>query len=545
MQTTFTRSLLASAIAFGLSVSAFAAKVPEGTKLADKQEIIINNGAEPQSFDPHKTEGVPESQISYQLLEGLASKDSDGNVIPAVAMSWENTPDYKTWTFKLRPEAKWSNGELVTAHDFVYAWQRLADPATAAPYSSYLNYMQIENAQDIIEGKKKPSELGVKAVDDHTFVVTLSSPVPYLVGMTTHQSVLPVPKSVVEKLGDAWVKKENFVGNGAYKITNHVINEKIEFERSATYWNDKETVINKATFLAIPLATTDVQRYRAGEIDVTNYGLPTELFPKLKAEIPNELFVVRTLSTYFYEFNNKKAPFDNINVRKALNLALDRNVITDKVLAQGQTPTYVFTPTYVSEGADIKQPAYSTQSMAERNAEAIKLLEEAGFSKANPLKFTVLYNTNENHKKIAIAVASLWKQNTKGLVDVKLENQEWKTFLDTRRQGKSDVARAGWAADYDHTTTFLNYFLSNSSNNTSFYQSKEYDDALAESYKATDATGRMAAYAKAEEVLAKDYPIVPIYNYVNTRLVKPYVKGYEGKDSQDHIYLRNLYLIKQ
>lgn len=271
MQTTFTRSLLASAIAFGLSVSAFAAKVPEGTKLADKQEIIINNGAEPQSFDPHKTEGVPESQISYQLLEGLASKDSDGNVIPAVAMSWENTPDYKTWTFKLRPEAKWSNGELVTAHDFVYAWQRLADPATAAPYSSYLNYMQIENAQDIIEGKKKPSELGVKAVDDHTFVVTLSSPVPYLVGMTTHQSVLPVPKSVVEKLGDAWVKKENFVGNGAYKITNHVINEKIEFERSPTYWNDKETVINKATFLAIPLATTDVQRYRAGEIDVTNY----------------------------------------------------------------------------------------------------------------------------------------------------------------------------------------------------------------------------------------------------------------------------------
>lgn len=545
MQTTFVRSLLASAIAFGLSASAFAAKVPEGTQLAEKQEIVINNGAEPQSFDPHKTEGVPESEIAYQLLEGLVSKDADGKIIPAVAVSWESTPDYKTWTFKLRPEAKWSNGEPVTAHDFVFSWQRLADPATAAPYSSYLNYMQIENAQDIIEGKKKPSELGVKAADDHTFVVSLSSPVPYLVGMTSHQSVLPVPKSVVEKHGEAWVKKENFVGNGAYKMTNHVINEKIEFERSPTYWNDKETVINKATFLAIPLATTDVQRYRAGEIDVTNYGLPTELFPKLKAEIPNEVFVVRTLSTYMYEINNKKAPFDNVKVRKALNLALDRNVITDKVLAQGQTPTYVFTPTYIDEGSAIKQPAYSEQSMADRNAEAIKLLEEAGYSKANPLKFTILYNTNENHKKIAIAAASLWKQNTKGLIDVKLENQEWKTYIDTRRQGKYDVARAGWSADYDQATTFLNYFLSNSSNNTAFYQSKTYDEALAESYKATDAAGRMAAYAKAEEVLAADAGVIPVYNYVNTRLVKPYVKGYEGKDPQDHIYLRNLYLIKQ
>ena len=545
MQTTLTRSLLASAIALGLSVSAFAAKVPEGTQLAEKQEIVINNGAEPQSFDPHKTEGVPESQISYQLLEGLVSKDADGNIIPAVAVSWESTPDYKTWTFKLRPEAKWSNGEPVTAHDFVFAWQRLADPTTAAPYSSYLNYMQIENAQDIIEGKKKPSELGVKATDDHTFVVSLSSPVPYLVGMTAHQSVLPVPKSVVEKLGDAWVKKENFVGNGAYKLTNHVINEKIEFERSPTYWNDKETVINKATFLSIPLATTDVQRYRAGETDITNYGLPTELFAKLKAELPNELFVVRSLSTYMYEINNKKAPFDNVKVRKALNLALDRSVITDKVLGQGQTPTYVFTPTYIGEGSAIKQPAYSEQSMADRNAEAIKLLEEAGFSKSNPLKFTILYNTNENHKKIAIAAASLWKSNTKGLVDVKLENQEWKTYIDTRRQGNYDVARAGWAADYDQATTFLNYFLSNSSNNTAFYQNKAYDEALAESYKATDAEGRMAAYAKAEEVLAADAGVVPVYNYVNTRLVKPYVKGYEGKDPQDHIYLRNLYLIKQ
>ncbi|AHG81428.1 Periplasmic oligopeptide-binding protein [Bibersteinia trehalosi USDA-ARS-USMARC-188] len=544
MQLKLSYTLVATLVASGLSSQTWAAKVPEGTLLAEKQQIVINNGAEPSSFDPHKTDGLPEAQISYQLLEGLVTKDSDGNEQPGMAVSWESSSDFKQWTFKLRPDAKWSNGELVTAHDFVFSWQRLATPTTASPYASYLDYLKVENAQDVIEGKKQPSELGVKALDDLTFQVTLSEPVPYLVGMTTHQSMLPVPKSVVEKYGDAWVKVENYVGNGAYKLAKHVINEKIEFERNPNYWNDKETVIEKATFLAIPSTNTDVQRYRAGEIDITNYGLSPEIFPKLKAEIPDELFVVKTLSTYLYEINNQKKPFDDIRVRKALNLSLDRTIITDKVLAQGQTPTYVFTPPYIDEGEQIQQPAYSNQPMAERNAQAIKLLEEVGFSKANPLKFTILYNTNENHKKVAIAAASIWKTNTKGLIDVKLENQEWKTFLDTRRQGKSEVARAGWAADYNQATSFINYFLSNSSNNTAFYKSKAYDAAVAESYQAKDAAGRASAYAKAEAILAEDAAVVPVYNYVNTRLVKPYVKGYTGKDPQDDILLKNLYLIK-
>ena len=424
--------LLFSAIALALSYSAQAVIVPEGTQLDEKQHIVINNGAEPQSFDPQKTEGVPESAVAYQLLEGLVTSDSEGKLQPGVAESWENTPDFKTWTFHLRKDAKWSNGDPVTAHDFVFAWRRLVDPATAAPYASYLSYLQVENAQDIIDGKKKPAELGVEAKDDYTFVVHATNPVPYAVSLTTHQSLLPLPQKVVEKLGDAWVKKENYVGNGAYKLANHIINEKIEFERNPLYWNDKETVINSATFLAIENPSTDVARYRAGDLDMTNYGLPPEQFAKLQKELPGEVYITRTLATYSYELNNKKAPFDNVNIRKALNLSLDRNVITDKVLGQGQTPTYVFTPTYIEEGQLIQQPAYSKEPMAQRNEEAIKLLEEAGYSKANPLKFSILYNTNENHKKVAIAAASMWKANTKGLIDVKLENQEWKTYIDSR-----------------------------------------------------------------------------------------------------------------
>lgn len=544
MQSKFHLSILAASLTVALSANVLAAKIPEGTILSDKQEIVINNGAEPSSFDPHKIEGVPESQVAYQLFEGLVTKDADGNIQPGVAESWESSPDYKTWTFKLRQDAKWSNGEPVTARDFVFAWQRLVDPLTASPYSSYLTYLNVENAQDIIDAKKKPEELAVKAIDDYTFQVQLTQPVPYAVELTTHSSLLPVHKATVEKFGDSWVKKENLVGNGAYKLAGHVINEKIVFERNTNYWNDKETVINKATFLAIPNATTDVARYRAGDLDITNYSLPPEQFATLKKDMPNEVFTTRTLATYYYEFNHKRAPFNNVKVREALNLALDRTIITDKVLGQGQTPTYVFTPPYIHEGEKIQQPAYSTQPMAERKAKALKLLEEAGYSKSNPLKFTVLYNTNDNHKKIAIAVSSLWKQGTDGIVDVKLENQEWKTFLDTRRNANYDVSRAGWSADYNQATTFVNYFLSNSSNNTAFYQSKAYDDAVAESYSATDRAGRATAYAKAEEQLAKDYAIMPLYNYVNPRLVKPYVKGYSGKDPQDDILIRNLYIVK-
>ena len=278
--------LLFSAIALALSYSAQAVIVPEGTQLDEKQHIVINNGAEPQSFDPQKTEGVPESSVAYQLLEGLVTSDSEGKLQPGVAESWENTPDFKTWTFHLRKDAKWSNGDPVTAHDFVFAWRRLVDPATAAPYASYLSYLQVENAQDIIDGKKKPAELGVEAKDDYTFVVHATNPVPYAVSLTTHQSLLPLPQKVVEKLGDAWVKKENYVGNGAYKLANHIINEKIEFERNPLYWNDKETVINSATFLAIENPSTDVARYRAGDLDMTNYALPPEQFAKLHYTAP-------------------------------------------------------------------------------------------------------------------------------------------------------------------------------------------------------------------------------------------------------------------
>ncbi|MDQ2324051.1 oligopeptide ABC transporter substrate-binding protein OppA [Citrobacter koseri] len=536
------KSLLAAGILTALIGGnvAMAADVPAGVQLSDKQTLVRNNGSEVQSLDPHKIEGVPESNVSRDLFEGLLISDVAGHPSPGVAEKWENK-DFKVWTFHLRKNAKWSDGTPVTAHDFVYSWQRLANPNTASPYASYLQYGHIANIDDIIAGKKPATDLGVKAIDDNTFEVTLSEPVPYFYKLLVHPSVSPVPKAAVEKFGEKWTQPANIVTNGAYKLKNWVVNERIVLERNTQYWDNDKTVINQVTYLPISSEVTDVNRYRSGEIDMTYNNMPIELFQKLKKEIPNEVRVDPYLCTYYYEINNQKAPFNDVRVRTALKLAMDRDIIVNKVKNQGDLPAYSYTPPY-TDGAKLVEPEWFTWSQEKRNEEAKKLLAEAGYTADKPLTFDLLYNTSDLHKKLAIAVASIWKKNLGA--NVKLENQEWKTFLDTRHQGTFDVARAGWCADYNEPTSFLNTMLSDSSNNTAHYKSPEFDKLIADTLKVTDEAQRTELYAKAEQQLDKDSAIVPLYYYVNARLVKPWVGGYTGKDPMDNIYVKNLYIIK-
>jgi len=538
------KSLIAAGVMAALgsmtAQQAFAASVPAGVELAAKQELVKGNGAELQSLDPHKIEGVPESNVNRDLLEGLVISDPQGHPIPGVAESWDNK-DGKVWTFHLRNNAKWSNGEPVTAQDFVYSWQRLSDPKTASPYASYLQYGHLENIDDIITGKKSPDTLGVKAIDAHTLEVTLSEPVPYFYKLLIHPSMSPVNKAAVDKFGDKWTQPANWVGNGAFKLSEWVVNERIVLVRNTDYWDNAETKLDKVTFLPISSEVTDVNRYRSGGSDMTYNNMPIELFQKLKKDIPTEVHVDPYLCTYYYEINNQKAPFNDPRVRAALKLGIDRDIIVTKVKGQGDLPAYSYTPPY-TEGIKLTPPEWFGWSQEKRNEEAKKLLAEAGYTADKPLTFNLLYNPSDLHKKLAIAAASIWKKNLG--VNVKLENQEWKTFLDTRHQGNFDVARAGWCADYNEPTTFLGTMQSNSSNNTSHYKSeafdKEMDDALASPDEATRAT----RYADAEKILDKDSVIVPVYYYVNARLVKPYVGGYTGKDPLDNVYDKNLYIIK-
>jgi len=539
-------SMKSSLIALGVLTAlagdmAVAATVPAGVTLAAKQELVKGNGAEVQSLDPHKIEGVSESNVSRDLLEGLLISDAQGHPIPGVAESWENR-EGKVWTFHLRTNAKWSNGEPVTAQDFVYSWQRLADPKIASPYASYLQYGHLENIDAIIAGKKSPDTLGVKALDAHTLQVTLSESVPYFYKLLTHPSVSPVYKPAVEKFGEKWTQPENWVGNGAFKLQSHVVNERIVLVRNPYYWDNAHTVLNKVTFLPISSEVSDVNRYFSeGGSDMTYNNLPIELFKKLQRDNPQELHVDPYLCTYYYEINNQKAPFTDPRVRTALKLGLDRDIMVNKVLAQGQKPAYSYTPP-ATDGAELIKPEWFSWSQEKRNEEAKKLLAAAGYTADKPLSFDLLYNTSDLHKKLAIAAAAIWKKNLG--VNVRLENQEWKTFLDTRHQGNFDVARAGWCADYNEPTSFLNTMLSNSSSNTAHYQSAAFDKVMADAAAASDEKARSALYTKAEQVLDKDSVIVPVYYYANTRLVKPYVGGYSGKDPLDNVYDKDLYIIK-
>ena len=514
-----------------------AATIPAGTKLAKVQELVRGNGTEVASLDPHKTEGVPESHVIRDLLEGLVNQDSDGNTIPGVATSWE-TKDNKTFIFHLRKDAKWSNGDPVTAEDFVYSFKSAVDPATASPYSWYLEMTNMVNAQEIIAGTADKETLGVKAIDAYTLEVKLTTAVPYFVMMMGHTTVKPVHKATIEKFGDKWTKPENFVGNGAFRVSKWVVNERIELVPNQYYWDNEHTVLTKVTFLPIESQVAEMNRFLSGEIDITN-ELPNEHFKRLEKDHAESLSTPGNLCSYYYGFNNEKAPFNDVRVRKALSYAIDRDVISKFLLGQGQKPAYFLTPEIVA-GFHPEMPAYGKISQKERVQQAKALLEEAGFNDKNPLKFTLLYNTSDNHKKIAAAIQSMWNKSLG--VDVELENQEWKTYLDTRREGNFDVTRAGWCGDYNEASSFLSLMQSNNASNDPKYHSAAYDEIMEKALLSTSDEERNALYTQAEVLLAKDMPIAPIYQYVRARLVNPHVGGFPENNAEDKIFSKDLYI---
>jgi oligopeptide transport system substrate-binding protein len=531
--------LLSTCIAAAVaSVSVQAAHVPAGTKLAPVQELVRGNGSEVASIDPHKVEGVPASNVIRDLLEGLVNQDGEGNIVPGVAESWE-TKDNKTFIFHLRKDAKWSNGDPVTADDFVYSFERVVDPNTASPYSWYLEISNIINAADIIDGKKDKSTLGVKALDAHTFQVKLDKPTSYFVKMMAHTTVKPVHKATVEKWGIKWTRPEHFVGNGAYVPDTWVVNERLVLKRNPKYWDNAHTVINKVTFLPIESQVSEMNRFLAGEMDFT-YELPVEHFRRLKKEHPESVSVKGYLCNYYYDFNNKQKPFDDVRVRKALSYAIDRDIIAKAIMGQGEKPAYFFTPE-ITAGFNPTMPAYGKMTQKERNKKAKELLAEAGFSKQNPLSFSVIYNTSDNHKKVATAIQSMWKR-TLG-VNVQLENQEWKTFISKRREGDYQVARDAWCGDYNEASTFLSLLQSNNTANNAKYYSKEYDDTMLHAMLSTSESERAKLYDNAEQLLARDMPVAPIYQYVKSRLLSPRVGGYPALNAEDKIYTKDLYII--
>lgn len=538
-KTSILAGLLAGTMLSGVAMAAGTHPVT-GEALADDQTFTYRVLDEHSSVDPQVVEDVSGAEIVRDLFEGLMNQDEDGNLVPGVATGYTANDDNTVYTFSLRKDAKWSNGDPVTAGDFVFAWRRAADPALASPYQWFVELMSIENAAAIIAGETAPDQLGVKALDDHTFEVTLSAPLPYFPQMTTHATTFPAPQKVIEAHGDDWTKPGNIVSNGAYVLTEHLPNERSVRERNAMYWDNDNTIVDKVVALVINDENVALTRYMAGELDRTE--VPAGQFPRLKKEHPEEAISFPRLCNYYYTFNlSDSGPeeFKDVRVRKALALAVDRKIIVENVMAGGQTEAFSFAPVAT---ANFTPPTTEMQGMtqAERDAMAVQLLAEAGYDKGNPLKFNMIYNTSEGHKKIAVAMSQMWKQKLG--VEVELGNMEWKVFLETRGNQDFELARGAWCGDYNEASTFLDLLDSESGYNDGKFVNPRVDELLASAKTAKDAS---ANYSEVEQIIAAEMPVIPIYHYAGVYMMDSDVGNWPVNNVEQNWYSKNLYKIAE
>ncbi|MDK4703036.1 peptide ABC transporter substrate-binding protein [Rhizobium sp. CNPSo 4062] len=505
-----TRKFIAAAfVSTILSVSAHAAT------------LNIHNGGDPTSLDPQKISGDWENRIDGDIFEGLVTEDPKDNPIPGQAASWTISPDQKVYTFKLRDGIKWSDGQPVTAQDFVFAFQRLMDPKTAAQYA-YLQYT-ILNAEKINKGEiKDPTQLGVKAIDDKTLEITLENPTPYFLNALMHYTAYPLPKHVVEAKGDQWVKIGNIVTNGPYKPTEWVPGSHVSMVKSDQYYGAKDIKIDNVNYYTLEDQAAALKRYRAGEFDILT-SFPADQYDWIQKNLPGQAHVVPFLGTYYYVMNATKPPFNDKRVRQALSMAVNREVIGPKILGTGELPMYSWVPPGTANYGEPAYVSWKDEPYKQKVEEAKKLLKEAGFGPDHPLKAQLRYNTNDNHKRIAVAIAAMWKPLG---VDIELYNTETKVHYDEMQRGEVQIGRAGWLADYNDPINFLNLLSTGVEMNYGRWSNKDYDALIKQGNEEIDLKKRAEIYKKAEQLALDDSAAIPIYYYVSQNIVAPKVQGF-------------------
>lgn len=511
--------LLCGIVSYFLSLEANA--VTTKAKLAEKQVLKIGNGSEPRELDPAKSVGHPEGNILSNLFEGLTSRHPVTlKPIPGMAESWKISEDKKTYTFKIRKDAKWSDGKNLTAEDFVFAWRRALAPATASEYAYQLYY--IKNGEAYNKGKiSDPKKLGVSTADSKTLVVELENPTPFFLQLTAFTTLMPTPKHVISKFkGQEWTKPENMVSNGPFKLDEWRLNQHVKVVKNPHYWDKASVKVEEAYFMPIENIDTEEKSFFAGELHKTNLvpylKIPSYKNQKAKTKGVHPYRSVPALTTYFYRFNTTKAPLNDPRVRKALSLAIDRKLIVEKVEKGGQAPAGNLTPPGTG-GYNFE--SYIPPSVTKASLkEAKKLLAEAGFPNGKGFpKLEILYNTNENHKKVALAVQQMWKKNLG--ITIGIINQEWKVYLNSVTKLDYDIARAGWVGDYLDPNTFLDMFVTDGGNNNTGWSNNEYDQLIDKAGSTSDQAKRFEFFTKAENILVDKLPIMPIYFYTYNQLV--------------------------
>ena len=480
------------------------------------------NGAEPQSLDIHAVQGVPEAHLLRDLYEGLVAEAADGGHIHGAAERWTVSEDGTVYTFRLRPGGKWSNGDAVTAHDFVFAFRRGMTPATASPYA-FLMY-PVKSGRAVTAGKAEPGELGVRAVDDLTLEITLEAPTPYFLGQLTHYFAYPLHRASLSNRETGWTRPGKLVSNGAYVLDEWTPQSHITLRRNPHFHDAANVHVDAVRFVPTEDASAELKRYRAGELDLTA-TVPLESYQWAEENLPDELRKSPSLGVYYYALNTALPKFADPRVRRALAMAIHRKIITGKITRAGEAPAYGWVPLGTS-GYDVPvRVGWAELEGPKRVAEAKRLMLAAGYGPDNPLGVELLYNTSEGHKKIAIAIAAMWKALG---VKVTLRNEEWKVYLSSRNRGDFEISRAGWIGDYNDPYTFLEILRSDAGLiNGTGYADPGYDKLLDRSAREMEPTRRADLMRQAEHKLLEDLPVIPIYFYVSRALVKPYVTGWQ------------------
>jgi oligopeptide transport system substrate-binding protein len=512
-------------------------RIPHGDAAADAGILLLGNGAEPKGLDPHRVTGVTENKIISALTEGLiAYHPSDDNIPePGVAQSWEANADASEWTFHLRPDARWSNGDAVTAHDFVYSYQRMLSPDLAAEYAQMLFVMH--NAEAYYRGEVTDfSQVGVAADGDHTLRIRLIGPTPFFLSMLTHYSWFPVHPPTIERhggpvdLGGQWTLAGNHVGNGAYQLTEWRPNQYIKVEANPYYWDRDRLQINTIYFFPIEDDNTEQRMFNSGRLHLTS-TVPTNDIPALKRANSPHLRIDPYLGTYFYRFNVTRPPLDNPKVREALTLAIDRQAIVDKVALGDQQPATAFVPPGFSHYESPVKIGYDPER-------ARQLLAEAGYPDGRGFpQLYLLFNTSEGHRKIAEAVVAMWNSTLN--IRMQLENKEWKVYLDAQSHLDYDISRSGWIGDYMDPITFLEMFTTGNGNNDTGWTNPEYDRLIELGFRSTSAADHLAALQAAEAILLTELPIAPLYFYTRIYQISPRLRGWNPKllDNRSYKYL--------
>jgi len=508
----------------------------------EQQIYHHGNGSEPQGIDPHIVTGVPEHHILISLCEGLTipnpnPKGSDG-YIPGTAESWSISDDGKEYIFKLNKNAKWSNGDPVTADDFVWSWKRILTASLGSQYPDMLYYLV--GAYEYHNGQiDNFDEVGVKALDTHTLKVNLKNPTPFFIGLLSHYSTWPVHKETVLKHGDIddrngeWTRPGNFVCNGPFQLKTWELNNKIVVEKNPHYYDASMVRLNEIHYYPVSNVMTEDRMFRARQLHLTS-SMPTQKCPIYIEEKNPNLKIDPYMGTYFYRINTENETLSDVRVRKALAYSIDRQLLVDKVTQCGQIPAYSFTP----PGSNGYQP--STEIPYDPVL-AKQLLAEAGYSSDNPFpKLEILFNTNEGHRKVALAIQQMW-QNELG-IQVELVNQDWKVYLSREMVGDFQISRAGWIGDYVDPNNFLDMFICEGGNNRTGWCNEEYDDLILKIAPATKShKERLEIFQKAETMLLDDMPVIPIYTYTSIQLIDSAVKNFDS-NIMNHAYYKDIYL---